>query len=194
MADLLNGLSASYLLELAPDFLGDLRQVLAACADALDELRTQARKDISQLYLDRCDPGFLFYHGVLRNLPKVTPETSEAFRSILARCWEIWRASGTDEEMIRQIARLGLLSQIVTYLDLWDAGVPSAFGGIGTGESFWFLVVPWPSVVASSRQARWEDGTEWETSDAVWEGAGLTPTTLREMIALIYKFKPAHTS
>lgn len=190
---MIDGPSTTYALAIAPEYLGAFRQWLAGCTDALDELRQIVRANIKELYLDKCSPAFLVYHGALRNLPRLSRETAEAYRAALYRCFDAWIASGTDEELVRQVARLGLSARVVTFLDLWLAGVPTAFGGVGVGDSFWFLVISWPLPGPQPRRAKWDDGTKWDDG-AVWDGAGFLPGDIQELISVIYKFKPAHTS
>lgn len=162
------------------------RQFWAGLGDCLDQLAQRARESAQAALLLLCGDDAVAAHGVNFRLERLKTEDAAAHRKVLAARHDHRRAQGSDEELITQIARLGITASVVSWRDLADGGAPTAFGG---DPSCWYLQVtvhPFGDPAAWDGGSAWDDGALWDYSDP----QGL----MGEVERLIAAWKPAETT
>ena len=184
-----------YLPSIALPALSDLdegsRRLLQGWGDMLDTLAQRGRDSARAALLDLCEDDALGMHAVASYLERAKVETAAAFRAFLQTRFTRWARSGTDEEMLLQLARLGYPAcEVVSWIDLALAGNPGAFGGY---TSFWYLIIrkpnPWvPGEKWGARVAKYQD------RKTMWGPAGGTPADLDEIRRIVRKWGPGGKS
>lgn len=199
------GRFTDYILRIAPDYLGDQLKLLASFGQASDECNSQLERAARNVYLDKAEGSMLDAHGINSNLSRVRLEPNERYITELKRRWIAWEASGSRNEMVHQIGRLGYAEHninVVTYNDLFDAGRFSAFGNTSPNPderfpNFWFLAIGWPPLEQlPNTSARWGSNRKWgeKPNGPVWGGVGIANAELNYLRQIIFKWKPEHTS
>jgi hypothetical protein len=129
-------------------------------------------------------------HARARNDRTFARETATALRAYLLRHLSEKRKAGTEDAIRAQFARFGCPNvEIVTELDLRDAGVVNGFGG---NIGFWFLILrqphPFPLFLTT-----WDGGGEYDDEISYW-GSAIGATEIADMTDILRRWKPAGTS
>ena len=166
-------------------------KLLAGWGDQLDQLAQRARDTARAALLDLCGDDALGAHGVNSGLERAKNETAAAFRAYLQTRFTRWWLSGTDEELVRQVQRLGYSRVFVKpWIELALAGNPGAFGGY---TSFWYLQIAKPNPFTVPK--KWGAHTgKWGDHGTVWGVGGVTPNELNEIRRIVRKWGPAGAS
>lgn len=191
-----------YALSITPEYLEEKIGVVLGIASAIDILREKLRRAQRNIYLHTAEPVSFDSHGINSNIPRVRWESDDSLIAALRRRWDAWEQSGSEREMLIQIARLSHKQAIVvTYPKLWDVGRRGTWNGndpdpLKRYTSFWFLVLPWPVARLNLQPVKWGGGRKWgETPNGpVWGGVGLSPLDIEAIRQVIFKWKPGHTS
>ena len=111
-------------------------------------------------------------------------------RKYLLRILSEKQKAGTVDGLKAQFARLGCpVIEVVTELDLRNAGVVGGFGG---NIGFFFIIVRQPAF-ARPLSPVWDGGSTWDDGVTLW-GTSLTFDDLAEIENVIRRWKPAGTS
>ena len=108
----------------------------------------------------------------------------------MLRVIEEHRKKGTTDGLEAQFARMLMPNiEIVTELDLRNAGAVNPFGG---NVGFFFILVSGPHPFAAT-YATWDGGKVFDDPTATW-GMSLSPSDQSEIEDVIRRWKPAGTS
>lgn len=101
------------------------------------------------------------------------------------------RKKGTTDGIKTQFARIGCPNiEIVTELDLRNAGAVNPFGG---NIGFFFILVNQPHPMASVGGGAWDGGESWDDGVTRWGWNG-TQDDLSEISDILRRWKPSGTS
>jgi hypothetical protein len=167
-----------------------ITRYLRTFCEILDGVAQDAQDARTELSIVDCSTEALAPHARSRNDRTFTRETFAALRLYLLRILAEKRKAGTTDAIRAQFARFGCPTvEIVTELDLRDAGVVGGFGG---NIGFWFLVIrqphPFPTFTTE-----WDGGGEWADEISYW-GSAIGQTEIADMADIFRRGKPASTS
>lgn len=167
-----------------------ITRYLRTFCEILDTVSQDAEDARKELSIVDCSEEALAPHARSRNDRTFTREAVSALRLYLLRILAEKRKAGTPDAIHAQFARFGCpVVEIVTELDLRNAGVVGGFGG---NEGFWFLVIrqPHPFPLFNTE---WDGGGEWDDEVSYW-GSAIGQTEIADMTDIFQRWKPAGTS
>lgn len=175
-----------------PRFLSGrkITRYLRTFCEILDTVAQDAEDARTELQPEFCSDSALAPHARSRNDRTYARELAASLRSYLLRILPEKRKAGTEDGVHAQFARFGCPNiEIVTELDLRNAGVINGFGGeIG----FWFLVIrqPHPFPVFLTE---WDGGGDYADEVSYW-GSAIGQTETADIEDIIRRWKPCGTS